>query len=89
MNNLTASFLLALVALMTARGLAAPINGYNSSPDNSAVPSNSTDVILNNSTATNVPAAVSTNIAVLQSKAAREITSVFQEIGELEKYYVR
>ena len=89
MNSLTVTFLLVLVALMTARGLAAPISGYNSSPDNSAVPGNSTDVTLNNSTATNATAAVSTNITVLQSEAAREITSVFQEIGELEKYYVR
>ena len=85
MNSLTATFLLVLVALMTARGLAAPISGYNSSPSNST----STDVTLNNSTATNATAAVSTNITVLQSEAAREITSVFQEIGELEKYYVR
>ena len=60
-----------------------PISSYNSSSDNS------TDVTLNNSTATNATAAVSTNITVLQSEAAREITSVFQEIGELEKYYVR
>ena len=80
---MTATFLLVLVALMTARGLAAPVSSYNSSPDNS------TDVTLNNFTATNTTVAINTNIAVLQSKAAHEITSVFQEIGELEKYYVR
>ena len=89
MNTLIATFLLALVALMTARGLAAPISGYNSSPGNSTVPSNSTDVTLNNSTATNATAAINTNIAALQSEAAREITKVFQEIDELENYYVR
>ena len=60
-----------------------PISNNNSSPDNS------TDVTLNKSTATNATAAVSTNITVLQSEAGREITSVFQEIVELEKYYVR
>ena len=86
MNTLTATFLLALVTFMTARGLAAPISGYNSSPDNSTIPSNSTDVTLNNSNAT---AAINTNIPALQSEAAREIISVFQEIGELENYYVR
>ena len=85
MNSLTATFLLALVALMTAGGLTAPISGYNSSPDNSTVPSNSTDAI---PTATNVTA-VNTNITILQNKAIREISSVLQEIGELENYYVR
>ena len=83
MNSLTATFLLVLVALMTARGLTAPVCGYNSSPDNS------TDVTLNNSTATNATAAINTNITALQSEATREITSVCQEISELEKYHVR
>ena len=89
MNTLTATFLLALVTFMTARGLAAPISSYNSSPDNSTIPSNSTDVTLNNSAAINATAAINTNIPALQSEAAHEITSVFQEIGELENYYVR
>ena len=84
MNSFTAAFLLALVALMTARGMAAPISGYNS---NSTDPSNSTDAILNSSTATNVTA-ISTNISTLQNEALEEITSVFQEITALEKYYV-
>ena len=89
MNTLTATFLLALVTIMTARGLAAPINSYNSSPENSTVPNNSTDVTLNNSTVINATAAINTNIPALQTEAAREIISVFQEIGELENYYVR
>ena len=64
---------------------------YKSHPisNNNSSPGNSTDVTLNKSTATNATDAVSTNITVLQSEAAREITSVFQEIVELEKYYVR
>ena len=71
---------------MTARGLAAPISSYNSSPGNSTVPSNSTNVM---PITTNATAAVSNNITELQSEAAHEITSVLQEIGELENYSVR
>ena len=88
MKSLMSTFLVVLVALMTAGGQAAPIRGHNCTPDNSTTaPDNSTDA-LNNSTTVNATA-TSNNITVLQITAAREIYGVFQEIRELENYTVR
>jgi len=77
--NSPAVISLIVLALMAARGHTAPVSCYND---------NSTDVTLNNSTTTNATA-VSTNITVLQVVARADISSVYQEIKELENYTVR
>ena len=88
MKSLMLTFLVVLVALMTAGGQSAPIRGHKCTPDNSTTaPDNSTDA-LNNSTTVNTTA-TSNNITVLQTTAAREFYGVFQEIRELENYTVR
>ena len=85
MKTLMATLLLVLTALMTEQGLTAPISCYDSSTTNSTDPGNATP---DNSTDTNATA-VSANIPALQDKAKREVFSVYQEIRELEIYYVR
>ena len=82
MNNLTATFVLMLLA-MIARGLAAPCVSPADNSTNTAITNSTTTNTTNNTTA------VSTNITVLQERAEKGTIMIYQEIRGLQNYTVR